>query len=387
MAWGVYVHFPFCARRCPYCDFNVVAQPDPPHLDYRDAVLAELAVRARDFGGRGPVASVYFGGGTPGLWRPDCVGDVLDAIDARFGVPASAEITLEMNPDDATPDRFAGLRAAGINRLSLGTQSFDDELLARLGRRNRAVDNHRAVAGARAAGFDDLSLDLIQGAAGQSLEDALVDVDAVLSHGPTHVSTYQLTIEERTPFGARAARGEVLVVDDDAQAAIYEETRQRLRDGGVTPYEISNAARPGHEAVHNSLYWTGGEYLPLGAGAHGFRMLPGGRAERWENARHPGRYQRAAMAGAPAETFRETLAAATLSEEALMCGLRLDRGLEPTAAHRARFGAAAERLARLGLLAVGAERWQVTGRGRLLLNTVLADLLSEPQAAEITPET
>jgi oxygen-independent coproporphyrinogen-3 oxidase len=387
VTWGVYVHFPFCVRRCPYCDFNVVAQPDPPHLEYRDAVLAELAVRAPDFSGRGPLASVYFGGGTPGLWRPDCVGAVLGAIDARFGVPASAEVTLEMNPDDATPERFAGLRAAGVNRLSLGTQSFDDDLLARLGRRNRADDNRRAISGARAAGFDDLSLDLIQGAAGQSIEAALADVDAVLSHGPTHVSTYQLTIEERTPFGARAARGEVLVVDDDVQAGIYEETRLRLRAGGVAPYEISNAARPGREAVHNSLYWTGGEYLALGAGAHGFRRLPDGRAERWENARHPGRYQRAAVAAAPAETFRETLDAATLSEESLMCGLRLDRGVAPTPAHRARFGTAADRLGRLGLLAVGPDRWQVTDRGRLLLNTLLADLLSEPQAAEITSKT
>ncbi len=377
---GVYVHYPYCAQRCPYCDFNVV-QPGPegrPDARYRDAVLAELAVRADDYPGRAPVVSVYFGGGTPALWPADCIAAVLSAVDDRLGLARGAEITVEANPGEIDAAGLRALRAAGVNRLSLGTQSFDAALLARLGRRNTPDDNRRCVDAARAAGFENLSLDLIQAAAGQSLAAALADVAAVVALGPEHVSTYELTIHPRTPFGARADRGEVLTADEDTQVLVYEATRSALRAAGVVPYEVSNAARPGHEAVHNSLYWSMDEYLALGAGAHGFRR-PGddpAAGIRWENERHAGRYMTAALAGRPAVRSEERLDAASLLDERVMTGLRLDAGLVVDAALEAAFGERARRLVRRGLLEsdAGAGRWRLTDAGRLVLNQVVADL-------------
>lgn len=377
---GVYVHYPYCAQRCPYCDFNVV-QPGPegrPDARYREAILAELAVRADDFAGRAPSVSVYFGGGTPALWAPADIAAVIEGVADRLGLRTDAEITVEANPGEIDAARLRALRVAGVNRLSLGTQSFDAEILQRLGRRNTPDDNRRCVDAARAAGFDNLSLDLIQAVAGQGVEAALADVEAVLALAPEHVSTYELTIHPQTPFGARAARGEVLTADEDVQVAVYEATRAALRAGGLVPYEISNAARSGYEAVHNGLYWRMAEYLALGAGAHGFRYAsPAARTSgvRWENERHAGRYMAAALAGRPGERFREVVDARTLLDERAMTGLRLDAGLEVDAALRAAFGAAADRLVGEGLLAAPTpERWVLTDRGRLLMNRVVAEL-------------
>lgn len=376
---GVYVHYPYCAQRCPYCDFNVV-QPGPegrPDARYRDAVLAELAVRAADYPGRPPAVSLYFGGGTPALWPASDIAAVIEAVDARLGLVQGAEITVEANPGEIDAAGLRALRAAGVNRLSLGTQSFDAALLARLGRRNTPDDNRRCVDAARAAGFDNLSLDLIQAVAGQSLAAALADVAAVVALGPEHVSTYELTIHPRTPFGARADRGEVLTADEDMQVLVYEATRRALRAAGIEPYEISNAARPGREAVHNMLYWTMDEYLALGAGAHGFRHCPDdGGGVRWENERHAGRYMAAALAGHPGVRAEERLDATALLDERALTGLRLDAGLPVDAALEAAFGANAARLEGRGLLmrSPGEGRWRLTDAGRLVLNQVVAEL-------------
>jgi len=375
---GVYVHYPYCAQRCPYCDFNVV-QPGPegrPDARYREAVLAELEVRAADYPDRSPAVSLYFGGGTPALWPASDIAAVIEAVDARLGLIRTAEITVEANPGEIDAAGLRALRAVGVNRLSLGTQSFDPALLARLGRRNTPDDNRRCVDAARAAGFDNLSLDLIQAVAGQSLAAALADVAAVVALGPEHVSTYELTIHPRTPFGARAERLEVLTADEETQALVYEATRRALRTAGLAPYEISNAARPGREAVHNMLYWTMDEYLALGAGAHGFRRLPDDGGVRWENERHAGRYMAAALAGRPAVRAEERLDAAALLDERVLTGLRLDAGLPVDAALEAAFGANASRLERRGLLAAssGEGRWRLTDAGRLILNQVVAEL-------------
>lgn len=372
-ALGVYVHVPYCRRRCPYCDFNSVAEP-VPDAAWRDAVLAELAARAPDFAGRAPAVSLYFGGGTPGLWSTASVGAVIDAVAARIGLAADAEITVEHNPGAADGPGLRGLRAAGVNRLSLGTQSFDDTLLAWLGRIHRAAESDAAIDAARAAGFEDLSLDLIQGAAGQSPARALADVAAVIARRPTHISTYQLTIAPETAFGARAAAGEEMLAPEDDQIAIFEGTRAALREAGYEPYEVSNAALPGREAVHNTLYWTGGEYLGLGAGAHGFRRIGAG-GERYENERDPAQYLAAAGAGR-ATGAREVVDALALAEERLLTGLRLDRGVAVDADLEARFGEAAARLAARGWLRVDGGRWRATDRGRLLLDRLLGDLIA-----------
>ena len=373
---GVYVHFPYCTRRCPYCDFTVTVRP-VEHERYRDGVLAELAARAPAFAGRDPALSVYFGGGTPGLWSPAAVGAVVDGVARTLGLAADAEITVECNPEDVTLPQMAGLRAAGVNRISLGTQSFDDGLLAFLGRQHDAATNRRAVAAVQAAGFTRLSLDLMYGARDQPIAAAVADVRAAAALGPTHLSAYQLTVESGTPFGARERRGEDLLGPEERLADAFEAVRAAAWDEGIFPYEISNFARPGEEAVHNSLYWTHAEYLALGAGAHGFRKVPGGGGVRWENARALGAWFAGVFAGAPAESQSEALDAATLAEDRVMTGLRLDRGLAVDADLAARFGAAADRLAAQGLLAVSPGLWRVTDRGRLLLNRVVVSLLED----------
>ncbi len=386
---GVYVHYPYCAKRCPYCDFNVV-QPGPegrPDDRYGEAVLAELAVRAPDYAGHPPAVSLYFGGGTPALWAPRWIGRVVEAVRASLGLVDGAEITIEANPGELTAEAMVALRAVGVNRLSLGTQSFDAALLTRLGRRNTPADNRRCVAQARAAGFENLSLDLIQAVAGQSVAGAMADVAAVIELEPEHVSTYELTIHPQTPFGARAQRGEVLTADEDVQVEVYERTRDALGIAGILPYEISNAARPGREAVHNSLYWNMDEYVALGAGAHGFRWVPDAEGGvqtqpggvptgiRWENERHAGRYMKAALAGTPAHRQLESIDAETLRCERVMTGLRVDRGLAIDAELESAYGQAAQKLEGQGLLDRSTPgRWRLTSRGRLVLNQVVATL-------------
>lgn len=373
---AIYVHYPFCVRRCPYCDFNVAVLSTLPHGRYREAVLAELEVRAPAF--TGPSVSLYFGGGTPGLWPAEEIERVIAGVQDRLGLVAQAEITVECNPNEITAGALAGLKAAGVNRISLGTQSFNDDTLSRLGRANRAEDNRAAVEGLRRAGFHNFSLDLIQGVTGQTVESALEDVRATLAFEPPHVSTYQLTIAPQTPFGARAARGEILTAPEDDQLAIYEGTRALLKAAGVDPYEIANAGRPGWQAVHNSAYWVGLPYLALGAGAHGFAHGVDGQGrrwgQRWENTRHPARYMEAALARQPGETFREDLDEADLVMERVMTGLRLDRGLAVDAGLRARFGAGAAAAAARGWLRDEGEVWRLTDQGRVLLDSVLVTI-------------
>ena len=304
-AFGVYIHFPYCAQRCPYCDFAIAVRRTIRHDRYLAAIRAELAHKAPLYAGR-QAMSVYFGGGTPSLWRPDCLASALHAALAQFPPPAghTPEVTVECDPaelsartaGEAARHHLSALRAAGVNRLSLGAQSFSPAHLAALGRRHQPEDIVAAVAAARAAGFSNLSLDLMIGLPEQSLAELNADLDALLALSPEHVSLYLLTVEPRTPLAAAIARGAAPGVDPERQAQAYEHVRARLGDAGFHHYEISNFARrvPGHDyaSVHNRLYWTGGEYVGLGVGAHSFRRqsaLPGehpaGTGERFANLR------------------------------------------------------------------------------------------------------
>lgn len=285
---GVYLHFPWCRRLCPYCDFPVVIATEPPHRAYLDAIVAELATRAPDFAGQ-PLATIYLGGGTPSWWDPACVAELLDAIRAAFPTARPpAEVTIEANPVDCTPARMAAWRAAGITRLSIGVQSYADDELAALGRDHRMGDGPAAIAAARAAGFAALSADLILGAPGVAPpadpDAAPASVHAAAASGVDHLSVYELTIEERTAFGQRARAGRLPVLGDDALTALYLATHHALTAAGFEHYEISSYARPGRRAIHNARYWSGGDYLGLGVGAASFRRTPTG-SERWTNAR------------------------------------------------------------------------------------------------------
>lgn len=290
---GVYVHFPWCRRLCPYCDFPVMVAVDaPPHRDYLALVLDELAAQAPGFAGRS-LATIYLGGGTPSWWDPACIAELIAAIRATFpGAPA--EVTVEANPIDCTPSTMAAWRAAGVTRLSIGVQAWTDAELAALGRDHRMGDGPAAIAAATAAGFTSLSADVILGAPGIAPPAdgaAPASIHAAAASGVDHVSAYELTIEDRTAFGARHRAGRLPVLDDEQLAGLYEATHHALTAAGFEHYEVSSYARPGRRAVHNSRYWSGGDFLGLGVGAASFRRDPDGGGARWHNQRDLARYR------------------------------------------------------------------------------------------------
>jgi oxygen-independent coproporphyrinogen-3 oxidase len=378
---GVYVHFPFCGVRCPYCDFAVDTRADIPHDAYADAVVAELGTRRAWFDGAGPLASIYFGGGTPGLWRPDALGRVLDAARAAFGGPPAGalEITVEANPGETDEPQLRALRARGVNRLSLGVQALDDRALATLGRAHAAAAAPAAVRAARAAGFDNLSVDLIFGVPGQTLDEWRRSVDGALALAPEHVSAYALTIERGTAFGALDRAGKLPRPDDEQVAAMFEHARAAFAAAGLEPYEISSYARPGRRSRHNSLYWTGASYLGVGASAASFRPLADGTGMRFSNARATGSYLREQ----PAPRQVERRSAADLEQEALWLGLRTADGVD-RARHRQRHGhdpldgrqAAAARCVAAGWLEVDDARLHLTAAGTLFADEVASRLWS-----------
>lgn len=372
MDLGVYVHFPWCHARCPYCDFAIaVARKEIPHRRYADAVLAELEARATRFAGR-RLRSIYFGGGTPSLWDPGEIARVIAAVRARWPEP-DLEITVEANPDDAA--RFAGLHAAGARRLSLGGQSFDDGELVFLGREHRGAQLARAVAAAREAGFDEISLDLIYALPGRDLTDWRRTLARAVELDLPHLSVYQLTVEPRTSFGAAARAGRLVPAADEAAAEQFEAAHAALEAAGYQHYEVSSYARPGHRARHNSLYWTGAEYLGLGNGAHSFQR-DGDGGLRWSAHRSVVRYLDAAPApdlracGLVAEITEQD--AADLRSDRVWLGLRTADGVPRALLVDERPLAALEAA---GLISVAPDRIRPTPRGLLFADEIGARLL------------
>ncbi len=386
---GVYVHFPYCEKKCPYCDFN---SHTVPHDDaaYADAILRELELRAESFGA-GPLRSVFFGGGTPSLWDPKQVGRVLRQIEATFGFSPQPEITLEANPGTVVPDRFLAYVDEGINRFSIGVQSFLDHELEQLGRIHDAECAHRAVAGAIASGAR-VSLDLMYAQPGQTWAQVQSSIDRALQLGPGHISAYTLTVEPDTALGRRSRLGLFTAMEDDLQAEFIEKVTDALQSAGYARYEISNYAKPGQEAVHNSLYWTGGPYLGLGAGAHSYLPAPGLReAVRQENVKAPHTYLEGMMQGDLRPRFSETLDRAGLLADRLWVGFRPRWGvdLEALDAEAGMSGAlvqaltpALKALERKGYVQ-RAERWRPTAQGFLFADAIARTLLT---AARQIPE-
>ena len=391
---GVYVHFPFCGVHCPYCDFAVEVRAQIPHDAYADAVVAELAARRAWFSGAGALQSIYFGGGTPGLWRADALGRVIDAACAAFGggtdavARAALEITVEANPGEVDEPHLTALARAGVNRLSLGAQAFDDRHLRALGRNHDAAAIPAAVAAARAAGIDNLSLDLMFGLPNQTLDDWRRGVDACVALDPEHVSAYALTIERGTPFGALDRAGRLPRAGDDVVAAMFDGGRQALSSAGFEHYEVSSFARAGRRARHNSLYWqaSGAAYLGVGASASSFRPLADGSGWRFANPRATATYLNAARAGSgsPAAVHVERRSPADLENEALWLGLRTVDGVDRHV-HRLRYGRdplagreqAADRCLRAGWLTVDQEHVRLTALGFLFADEVATRLWLE----------
>ena len=291
---SLYVHMPWCVRKCPYCDFNSHAQRgELPFAAYVDALIADLEHDLPLVWGR-TVHTVFFGGGTPSLFPPEAIDAFLQQAAARLRFAPDVEITLETNPGTAEHGRFEGYRAAGVNRLSFGIQSFDDGCLQRLGRIHDSREAEHAVKLAQDAGLDNINLDLMYALPGQTLAMAGLDVERAVALGPAHISHYQLTLEPNTLFAARPPDN---LPDDDASWDMQEHCQARLADAGYAQYEVSAYARPGRQCRHNLNYWEFGDYLGIGAGAHGKLTLPAGMGEdtaptvlrRWKH-KHPTAY-------------------------------------------------------------------------------------------------
>jgi putative oxygen-independent coproporphyrinogen III oxidase len=368
---ALYVHLPWCVSKCPYCDFNSHAVPSAglPEDAYVAALLEDLEFAARDVAGR-EIVSVFFGGGTPSLFSAGAIRRVLERAHALLPFAAGVEVTLEANPGTVEHGRFVDYAAAGINRVSLGAQSFDDATLRALGRIHASGDIERAVTEVRAAGIDRLNLDLMYALPRQDVAGALADLERAVALQPTHLSHYQLTLEPGTPF---ARRPPARLPDDDASLHMQEACQARLAAAGFEQYEVSAYARPGHRCRHNLGYWRFDDYLGVGAGAHGKVTRPDGTIVRTVRARHPGSYLAVATASARV-TEQRVVPARDVPFEFCLNALRLDEGFaDPEFAARTGLSTdvMSEPLAearRRGLLDFDGGRWRPTDLGRRFLN-------------------
>ena len=322
----LYVHVPFCARRCSYCDFSIAIRRNVPVAEYVNAVATELAHR-NAAAECAPLSTLYFGGGTPSRLGADGVAALLHTVREQVSLASDAEVTLEANPEDVTAEAVAAWRASGVNRLSIGIQSFDDRVLRWMHRVHDASSAERAVAIARDGGLEHFSLDLIFAVPDSLERDWSRDVDLMLALDPDHLSLYGLTVEPHTPLGRWHARGDVQETTEDRYEIEFMDAHNRLADVGFEHYEVSNFAKPGHRARHNSAYWTGAPYLGVGPSAHGFD----GAVRRWNVAAYAA-WLSLLTRGADPVAGAETLTAENRVSEQVYLGLRTRDGLAVTPA-------------------------------------------------------
>ncbi len=367
---GVYVHWPYCARICPYCDFNVVRDRGrtQEQTALADAIVADL-IAQRELTGPRQLLSIFFGGGTPSLMDPAQVARVIDTAKALWTPAPDLEISLEANPTDAEAGRFEALAAAGVARLSLGVQALDDAALALLGRNHDAGSARRAIAVA-AKVFPRLSADLIYARPGQTVDAWIAELSELLAYGPEHVSPYQLTIEHGTAFDRAIGRGQMVVPDEDLAASLFETTQSVLEAAGFDAYEVSNHARgQAARSRHNLVYWRGHDYVGVGPGAHGRLSLDGGKLATTAHRKIADYIRAVAETGVGFE--REALTALEAAEERLLLGLRIDDGV--AFAEMAPLGLSPDTpkvksLVEDGLLADDPIRLRATRPGRLVLD-------------------
>jgi oxygen-independent coproporphyrinogen-3 oxidase len=367
---GLYVHIPFCSAICNYCNFNRGLFDAALKERYVTALLNEIR---RSAGGE-PADTIFFGGGTPSLLEPSEIGAIISACRGAFALSGDAEITLEANPETISPERLDGFRAAGINRLSYGVQSFRDDELVRLTRLHSASRAADAFHMARAAGFDNISLDLMMWLPQQSVDQWLESIDALIALGPDHASLYMLEIYPNAPLRDAMARGRWSVAPDDDVAEMYLSGLDRMDNAGFLQYEISNTARPGRESRHNLKYWMDGEWLGFGCGAHSTR-----HGVRWKNQSSTEEYISAVAAGGQLETERRVLSADERLEEALFTGLRLNAGLDLEAVKLrygvdvwGRFGGELQMYVDEGLLIYDGGSLRLKRAGMLLAHEIMA---------------
>ncbi len=364
---SLYIHWPFCASKCPYCDFNSHVADSVDHDRWAQALLSELGFFTGETKGR-TLTSIFFGGGTPSLMQPETAAALIDAAKSHWKADKDLEVTLEANPSTSETKRFQAFRDAGVNRLSLGVQSFRDQNLQFLGRGHTKTEAEDAI-GMAAATFSRFSFDLIYGLPGQTVDDLAQDLDQALQLAGGHLSVYQLSIEPGTAFH----RDAVEATDEDTGAAMFEICQQRLTDAGLPAYEISNHAGPGNECRHNLEIWRGGDYVGIGPGAHGHLTGEDGTDSIYQ-IHQPDRWLDAVETQNHGTAKRQTLTPDERAEEVLMTGLRLTEGVRRDLAMRLD----RDRLKRMvegGFLVSDDAGVRVTATGRLCLNEVLRQLL------------
>ena len=374
MTLAIYIHWPYCARICPYCDFNVYKQKVDAGLT--PSILTDLA-GWREWSGPREVSSIHFGGGTPSLMSAEDITNVISKVSALWGLGETCEIAIEANPHDADATKWKAYRAAGINRLSLGVQSFHDPALKLLGRDHNA-DEARAALALAVDIFPSVSLDIIFGWTGQTEDLLKADLDIALASGAQHISTYQLTIEEGTAFAKAEARGDIKAVDSDKSADFYDLVRERLIAEGFNHYEVSNFAKSSHRSQHNLAYWQGRDYVGVGPGAHGRLTVEGTRYALIAEMR-PQAYQDKVAATGLGLAEKETLSRTAWAEEYLLMGLRIDEGISMS-----RFkNISGQGLPHITIIELSedkfifrdGDRLKVTAKGRFLLNVITQTLL------------
>jgi oxygen-independent coproporphyrinogen-3 oxidase len=375
--FGVYVHWPFCAAKCPYCDFNSHVRHQPVDQPRFAAAFDREMASMRQRTGPRTVTSIFLGGGTPSLMEPGTVGAVLDAVAKHWTVPQDIEVTLEANPSSVEAERFRGYRAAGVNRVSLGVQALNDQDLGFLGRLHNVEEALTAIRLARET-FPRLSFDLIYARPGQTPEAWEAELNEAIDHAVDHLSLYQLTIEEGTRFHALHAAGKIVMPDLDLAAELYELTQEATAARGLPAYEISNHARRGAESRHNLTYWRYGEYVGVGPGAHG-RFIEHGRRIVTVAEKVPETWLNLVEAKGHGVVDGEVLNRTEEADEFLLMGLRLVEGIDLDRYERlSGRGLAPDRMAILqqeGLIApVGNSRLRATPAGMVVLNAVVADL-------------
>ncbi|MBI1922102.1 MAG: radical SAM family heme chaperone HemW [Geobacter sp.] len=381
MQVSIYIHIPFCLKKCLYCDFNSFADAKVEREEYVDLLVREMKQRAGELPEPAEVPTLYFGGGTPSLLPVGEVARLIDAAARLFRLGAGAEITLEANPGTVTREKLAGYRAAGVNRLSIGVQSVQDSLLERIGRVHTSAEAVAAVEAARAAGFDNLGIDLIHTLPGETVAMWEDDLRRCVDLAPEHISAYALILEEGTPLHGEAEKGGLVLPEEDVAVAMLELTSDFLVDAGYEHYEISNFAQPGRRSRHNQVYWKRGSYLGFGAGAHSLLRRETGDV-RWGNVESLPEYRRRISTGRLPDDERQILSPREAMAEYMFLGLRLLEGVDMREFSR-EFGATvasvwpgvADGLCRDGLLIEDGPLLRLSRRGLLLANRVFAAFL------------
>jgi oxygen-independent coproporphyrinogen III oxidase len=338
--FSLYIHIPYCVSKCPYCDFNSHVVSEIPEKSYTAALIAELGRYAGldDWRGR-PIQSIFFGGGTPSTFHPESIGKILERVAAQWPLISECEVTLEANPGTVDRANFFGYRACGVNRISIGVQSFQPRLLKFLGRVHSADEAKEALAVVRESGFDNFNLDLIYANPSQTLQELAADLETALSFQSPHLSAYNLTIEEGTPFHQEYRRGSIQPLSEEDEIEMADLIEQRLHQAGLERYEISNYSRPGFHSRHNVNYWTDGDYLGLGAGAHSYQKTrtDGAYGRRWWNEKTPSRYIQSVSRNRQAVAETEQPDIRKAAGDFMFSGLRLTDGISLDA-FAARFG-------------------------------------------------